>query len=315
MKKILLSLVILLLGHSGLAHAACGLTMVANNISINWNLNTDYIAVQLQINKSGPNACDFGLGFSKGGSASYLTRQGTDGSKLIRYQLYQDNALSKVLKDFPDITGADDVVQSGFQAGTNMSQTVTYYFQIPPALAQSPTLVGAGTYTDSFTINLYEGSTPTAFNTPVDTKSVSISISVPTMIALSLVSSGGGFQTGATNKNVSFGTLAEGSAQGIDIRVRTNAGFSVSFSSANNGKLAHTDPAKTSTVPYSFYANGALLNMSASASTPVVGLTGSGQTSLSGLAYPLRMVIGTVGTSALGGPHADVITVTATTTE
>jgi hypothetical protein len=308
-------IILFLMMFSGRAFAACGLSLTASNIIVNWNLNYTHMAVQVQVDKSGPDACDFGLGFSKGGAASYITRQGTDGSKLLRYQLYQDNALSKVLKDSPDITSADDVVQSGFQAGTNMSQTVTYYFEIPQALAQSPTLVGAGTYTDSFTINLYEGSTPTGFVTPVDTKGITVTVNVPTMIALSIISSGGAFQEGANSKSLNFGTLAEGSAQGIDVRIRTNAGFSVTFSSANNGKLKHTDPTKSSTVPYSFYANAALLNMSTSSGSPVVGLTGNGQTSLSGQAYPLRFVIGSVGASALGGPHSDTITVTATTTE
>src|SRR5690606_6395492 len=99
-------------------------------------------------------------------------------------------------------------------------------------------------------------------------------------------------------------------------RVRTNAGFSVTFSSANNGKLKPVNPLTNSQVPYMFYANSALLDLSNSLSVPVVGLTGSGQTNLDGLAYPIRIVIGSLtAPNILGGPHQDSITITATTTE
>jgi hypothetical protein len=80
--------------------------------------------------------------------------------------------------------------------------------------------------------------------------------------------------------------------------------------------MKHTTPGKNSFVPYSFYANGTPLNLSNSSAVPVVGLSGSGSTGLSGLAYPLKIVIGSVTSSTiLGGPHSDDITITATTTE
>ncbi|MEQ1664108.1 MAG: spore coat protein U domain-containing protein [Bdellovibrionales bacterium] len=314
-KIILCGIFSLVLFHKS-AQAACGLSFTSNAININWTINFTYIAVQLQIAKTGPDACDYGLGFSKGGGASYVSRQGTVASSLIRYQLYKDNGLTQVLKAVPDITSADEAVQGGFQAGSNMTQTVNYYFEIPYNLAVTPSLVAAGVYTDSFVISLYEGSDPLAFVTAVDTASVNVSITVPTMIALSLIDSGGGFQEGSTMRTVNFGTLAEGQASSMDFRARTNAGFNVTFSSANNGFMKHTNPAKNSLVPYSFYVNGVLLDLSNSFAVPVSGVTASGQTSLSGLAYPIRVVVGNVSSGGkIGGPHSDSITITATTTE
>ena len=139
------------------AQAACGLSMTANDISIPWDLNFTSVAVQVVVTRSTADACSYSLGFTKGGAASYVTRRGADLAKLIRYQVYKDSGLTKVLKDAADVTSTDEVVEGGFQAGaTPVNQTVNYYFEIPINLATIPSLVSAGTYTDVFTINLYE---------------------------------------------------------------------------------------------------------------------------------------------------------------
>lgn len=312
MKK---ALVLILLLSCRNSEAACGLTVTANNISIDWDLNFTTVAVQVQIDKANEEACDFGIGITKGGGASYATRRAITGSKTISYNLYKQSALTNVIKDVPDISSVNDVVTGGFQTGTNLSQTILYYLEIPYNLATSPSLVGAGTYTDSFTLSLYEGSDPLAFVTAVDDATISLTITVPSMIGISLVDSGGSFQSANTTRNINFGTLSEGIYSQFDVRLRTNAGLSVTFSSENNGKLKHVNPAATSVVPYKFYVNGALLNLSTSSGTPVVGLTAGGQTAISGLAYPVRAVIGTIPSSNLAGNYQDVLTITATTTE
>lgn len=302
--------------YSQSALAACGLSFTTQNISTTWSLNFSYIAVQIQVSKSDASACDFGIGFTKGGASSYSTRRMEDGTKTLRYQMYKDSGLSKILKDVPDISSVDDVIMGGFQTGANLTQTVNYYFEIPYNLATSPSFVGAGSYIDSVTLNLYEGSDPLAYVTPVDSKTISLTISVNPMIAISLVNSGSSFQTGLVNRNINFGTLSEGQSSSLDFRIRTNAGFSVTFSSTNNGKMKHINSAKNSTIPYSLYVNGSLLNMSTSASAPVVGTSGSGQTSTEGLAFPIKIVVGSTSAAGIvGGTHQDEIIITATTTE
>lgn len=296
------------------AHGACGLSVVTGNISVNWTNSFTYISVPVTINKSGPDACDYGFGLTKGAAASYATRRATSGAKLVQYQLYRENSLTNILKDVPDVTSANEVVQGGFAGGTNLTQATEYYFRIPYNADVSPALISAGTFTDAFTLNLYEGSDPLAFVTPVDTEAISVTITVPKIVAISLVSSGGGFIDGQTTRNINMGSLYDGQATGLDLRVRSNAGFDVTFSSLNNGKMKHATA--NSLVPYQFYVNGALLDMSNSLAVPVSGLTRAGQTSMSGLAYPLKVVVGSVlGGPKLSGTHSDSITITATTTE
>ena len=298
------------------AQASCGLSITASDIVLTWNLNFTSIAVSVQVSRSTSDACNFSLSFSKGGAASYPTRRVTDGSHILRYQLYQDSGLTKILQDTADVTSVDQVVQGGFQAGaTPTTQTVNYYLEIPYNLATTPSLVSAGSYLDTFIISVFESDTP-PFVTAVATKSVNISVTVSQMIALSLINSGGSFQLGQLTRNATFPTLTEGSTKTMDLRVRTNAGFTVTFSSTNNGTLAHTNPAKNSHVPYSLLVNGSSLNLSNSKLVPVTGLSGSGSTNLEGLAYPIKVVIGSVtGAGVLAGPHADDVTITATTTE
>ncbi len=296
------------------AGAACGLTLTASNISVNWTTAFTYISVPITVNKAGPDSCDFGIGFQKGAAASYATRRAADGSKEVQYQLYKENALTNILKDVPDVSSNNEVIQGGFAGGTNMSQASTFYFHIPYNADVAPALISAGTFADSFNVSLYEGSDPLTFVTPVDSETVTVSITVPKIIAISLVSSGGGFVEGQTSRNVNLGSLYEGQATGLDLRVRSNAGFEVTFSSLNNGSMKHASA--NSLVPYKFYVNGAILDMTNSLSVPVSGITRSGQTSLSGLAYPLRVVVGRVSDGTkVSGAHADSITITATTTE
>jgi spore coat protein U-like protein len=299
------------------ADAACGLAITANNVTIDWDLNFANVAIQMKIDKSDAAACSFGIGITKGTGASYAARSvAAGGSKTMRYQIYSDSGMSKIVKDYPDITSANDVIQGGFGTGVNLTQTVIYYLEIPLSLATVPSVAAQGTYSDTYTINVYEGSDPLTFTTPAVSTGITLTVNVPYMIALSMVDSGANFSAGSISRNVNFGTLSEGASATFDLRVRTNAGFSVTFSSSHNGYLHHTNPAKNSLVPYKFYVNSALLNMSSSSTTPVVGLTAAGQTSLNGLGYPIKIVIGSLSSpTILGGPHQDDITITATTTE
>jgi hypothetical protein len=198
--------------------------------------------------------------------------------------------------------------------GANQEVTLTYYLAIPYSLATAPTLAKSGAYVDTFDIKVYEGDDPLTMETPVVSTSVTLTITVDPMIDLSLVSSGGSFDISKTTKTVDMGNLYQGLSRTFDMRVRTNAGYSVTFSSDNNGNLKAAGVA--SLIPYSFYVNAVLLNMSNSKAVPVVGLSGAGSTDLQGLSYPIRMVIGNMGaTTFYGGNHQDTVTITATTTE
>jgi spore coat protein U-like protein len=290
------------------AFAACGLSIVASDLSLEWDLTFTAPAIAVQVSKTDPGSCTFGLGFSKGGAGSY-TRALSGAGGSLSYNLYQDSGLTHVLKDVPDITSANDVVMVTLPPGNNPSNQF-YYFQIPYAAATSPNLIAAGTYTDSFIINAYEGSDPTAFvNPPAVSTPVSVTVTVPKMIALALVDTGGVFQDTATTKSIDFGNISSGQVSRFDLRIRTNAGYSVKVQSTNNGKMKHVS--KNSFVDYSLYVNNVLADPTGA--TPV--LTGSGQTGLNGLGFPVKIVIGTLGNLPLAGTYKDSVIITVTVTD
>lgn len=298
------------------AQASCGLSLNASNVSISWNLNFATLAVAITLTKANAPACNFGIGISKGGAASEAARRVASGSNQLPYNIYQDSALTEMLEDYPDIQSSQNVILGGFVAGTNLTQTIVYYLTIPYATATSPTLVPPGTYSDSYNIDAYEGTDYTTFVTPAATSTVNLTVTVPYLICMSLVNSGSAFDQSQTSRNINFGALYPGESTGFDLRVRTNAGFNITFSSQNNGYLKPSGSSTATGVPYLFYVNSALLNLASSSGSPVTGLSGNGQTGLQGLGYPINVVIGNFsGASVVAGTLQDQILVTATTTD
>jgi spore coat protein U-like protein len=301
------------------ALAACGLSVNAGNITINWDMTFALQSINFTVTKSDNAACDYWVGITKGGAATAANRRAVSGTRQLAYQLYKDNARTQILKDTSDapITSNNEVLNTAFPVGTNITQTLQYFLDIPSSSSLAPTIVKDGAYVDTYTLNVYEGSDPTLVGaTPVTSASVTLTVNVPKMIRLSMVSSGGAFDDASLNRNVDMGTLITGTSATFDLRVRTNAGFEVTFSSAGNGKMRKTGVTTGPGVPYILYANGTALDLSNSATVPVTGLSGTGETSTNGLAYPIRIVIDNYTPAQFPGGHKeDNILVTATTTE
>lgn len=317
----LLVLAIGSLANSASVWAACGLSIAANPISINWDTSFATQGISFTLTKTDAGTCDYFVGFTKGGAASAATRRAISGANQITYQLYKENALTNVLKDPSDaaITSSNEVFSGQLPAGVGAQLTLVYYFNVPLSSSITPSIVKAGTYTDTFTINVYEGADPLVPGpTPVTSANVAVTVTVPEILKMSLVATGAGFDEAGLNRSIDFGMLSAGQTRTFDIRIRTNAGFDVTFSSANNGVLKPVaNPASTG-LAYQFYANGVLLNLTNSLAVPVRGLGGPGvgnfETDLQGVAYPIRIVVGSfAGASVLGGEAQDTITITTTT--
>ncbi len=307
-KNILMILLFFATTHTE-AWGACGLSLTTNNITINWTTSYTTQAIQFTLTKALAPACNFIIGITKGGAANY-SRLATNGGNQISYQLWKEPAQTNILKDSPDVTSANDVIVGGFVGGPNLNQTITYYLDIPYSSMTTPTLAIAGAYTDTYTIDVYESNDPLVLGPVVTSAVITLTVNVPRIIGLSLVNTGAAYDSFATNRAINWGTMTAGQTTVFDFRVQTNAGFTISFSSAYGGYM-RSAPAAAG-VPYRFYANNVLLDLSG----PAAGPAGPGQTGLQGIAYPIRVVIGTATPQfLLSGSVSDIITVTATTTE
>ncbi len=286
----------------------CGLSIAASNLSVDWDLSWTSQSVSITVSKTNPAACTFGLGFSKGVAGSYI-RYADDAGQQIKYQLYQDSGLIRILKDVPDTTTVNDVIMVTLPPGSG-PQVVQYYFDIPYALATTPFLVASGTYLDNFIISAYEGSDPSLFVLPADASAaVNLTVNVAPLVSLSLVDSGGTFLTTSTTKAIDFGNLNAGQISRFEMLIRTNAGVKVTMVSANASRMKHVT--KNSFIPYTLSVNNVAADLTGTA--PV--LTASGQTSMMGLGYSVKVVIGAITAAALAGGYQDTVVITAETIE
>lgn len=309
--RMLLATGIALILAPSLARGACTVNLSVDNIDISWDLNYTYQAVTYTISKTSVDACDYGIAFSRGGASNYTRRMVGPGGVILPYQLYKEVSLTNVLRYPSDITGSNDVILGSFAAGVVPAQQFTFYLQVPLATATSPALKPYGTYTDTFDVSAYEGTDPVAFATPMTTSPVTVTATLPKIVQISIGNAGDGFDPGTADSTIAFGALSSGMIAQRELKVRTNAGYSVSFTSANQGKMAHTDPLVTTEVPYTVSVNAVPLDLSGGAATAA---TQAGQTSIEGNQNPIMVRIGNLD-GALSGAYEDTITITVSSTD
>jgi len=141
------------------------------------------------------------------------------------------------------------------------------------------------------------------------TQAVSVSITVPALIDLSLVPTGGSFNPAATVATMDFGILSMGEVRSTDLLVRSNASFAVSLQSQNGGKMTNNITGDTSTVPYTLQFSSAPVALPAG--TPTTVVASAPPTSAGGTRYPIQVTIGDFG-MATAGAYQDNITITVT---
>ena len=320
MKRVFLNILFMFFSLAFMPHLSsadekesCALSISAHDIQIIWDMDFQFTTVVFSVSKTKNPPCDFGIGFNRGGSATYDRRMTFSGHELP-YQLYKDSSLTKILKDVPDLLSEENVLLGHLPKGKNLTQTFTFYVQIPQGPATNPTLKPSGTYQDSFRINVYEGNQITNFQTPKTSANVNILSNIQKILEISFTPSGMEFNPNLTTQTLNFGILNPASEKIAHLKVRSNAGYSISFSSQQNGALKHI--LKTTHVPYTLSVDSISQNLTRSRSNPVIVTTGNGQTSIQGTDHSIQFLIGNFdATQVFSGSYTDYITVTATTTE
>lgn len=288
----------------------CDLSVNVGNVTVNWNQNFEFQAVTFTVHKKKKRACDYQVFFSKGGASNYNRRM-INWISSLNYQLFKNSGLTEILKDRADATSAQNFISGSFPEGKDLTKSATFYFQIPLNLATTPTIKPSGIYMDTVAVSVYQaGVVDLPGNGQADdVVSVNLTAIIPKILEISIVNTGGTFDPNSRSKVLDFGALSEGQQKSLDLLLRTNAGYSVSLSSQNGGKLKRTSSPMT-TVNYTFSANGSNYSLA----NPVVIAQGSGQTSMNGVKTRMDMTIGSTD-SGMSGSYQDVITVTVTNTE
>ncbi|OIP42604.1 MAG: hypothetical protein AUK47_04000 [Deltaproteobacteria bacterium CG2_30_63_29] len=302
--------VVLLVQLTGaVAQAECTLGLSVNNLNPSYDLFADEpygAVVNFEVTHVNGDACSYFVTFSKGQASTYDRRMAS-GVNGLSYQLYRTASKVDVLKDEADAT-ANEVLSGTITAEQTTPDPMTYFLVIP-----EHQLEAAGTYTDTFTMTIYEGTLGGTHSvdssTPVDLTAVLLS-----QIELSLLDTASAFDPNDAAQTLNFGVLSEGEALGFDARIRSNAGWSMTMLSDHQGKLQLVGKAATTntTVAYSLALDGVAKDLSG-VSAVEVG-TGAGPTALGGSLRPVAVTIGSV-TGKAAGQYQDNVTITVSTTE
>lgn len=245
---------------------------------------------------------DFFVTFSKGNASNY-NRYASCGGATINYQIFDSINKTNILKEIPEASNNSDVISGTVSSSDSPPRALQYYVGVEPQQVVPP-----GTYTDSFTVSVYEG-TISGSNSLAGSGTVNITIVIPSIVEVSVVESGMSFDAGAVTENIDFGMLTQGEHQEFDLVIRGNTGYSVSFQSSNGQKMKHENPSITTEVPYTVEVDSSQVNLSGG--VPVQVATGSGQTPITGSAHPIVITIGDI-FGKVDGSYTDSITVTAT---
>lgn len=175
-------------GVMGQAHAVYTCSVSSTGISATYN-PTDATALDVQstatITCSRSAASDnrnlnWSLGINDGSNASGTQNRArvTGTANYLSYELYRDSARTQL---WGNTSGTDRFTSASAlvltSTNTNYSTTVTYYMRVPAAQ-----YVAAGTYADTVTLSLYQGTTGT---TLLNSATFPVSVALPATCAIS----------------------------------------------------------------------------------------------------------------------------------
>ena len=290
--KIFFNLVLFFIADAAYA-ANCSYTTTVPSITYNVSEINPTVPSTLTIQSTGSNNSEcrnYFLAFTKGWAGSYNRRAtNIQNGALINYNIYKNNNSTGILKEPSDITSPNETLFGPINK-SDPPTNQTYYFTLATINNTAPPRTG--TYVDVVEVQTYSG----FYNSIVDyegTTNLYVFINVPTMISLSMIDSGGTYDSAQVSKTLDFGELEQSEELSFDVRIASNVGYNLKASSQNNGKLVRVGGSGVnSQINYSLYANNTLRNLSTSSSTPVSIGTGTGVTAAGGARIPIRVVIG-----------------------
>ena len=251
-------------------------------------------AVYFKVRLTG-DPCPFFVTF---GSTAGSERRAAHAGHSLEYQIYDSVTRRAVLRDLPAATDSE-ILHGAFGPGETI-KAISYVVLVPPEQVRP-----SGIYSHPIKITVYQGTRDSYVEK--DAKTVVFSIRVDPVAEMSLGESGSPFDPTAKAHRLDFGGLAKGKAKGLDMRVRSNAGYHVTLESENGGLMKNIDPHHPATIPYSLQVGGTAVNLGRAAQT--VLSRSNRLTDRNGDLHELLVTIGDVG-SAPAGTYRDNLTLT-----
>lgn len=298
-----------LFGKNTFAQTDCGLSLDnVSNVTFNWDGNSQTFTgnITLRRTNTGGNCKNFEIGFSTGLAGNYARRATSLNSNYISYNLYKDNQANAPLKALDTNPNKGEFIAIKFKKKTDVVESVTFEarFLMPN---DNRYFLSKGLYKDIVEIRVESK----GGNVLSITKNIEISLDIPAEINISLISPGGTFDSGTKAYTLDFGTISAGDVRNVDLKVKSNAGYSLSIESLYNGALKNT--LNSDKISYNLSVNGIPKTFNGP-SVPLPLGSAPGVTPESGVNFGLGFVIGSpAGKSS--GEYKDFITVTASSTD
>lgn len=304
MKKTMIFLLLLpTISVSAQSTLDCGLSLSVDNVTFTWDGNAQVFTGNISAARTNNiNQCrNMVIGFSTGIAGNY-SRVMESSANQVTYNLYKDNSTNNPLKTINDSNNNSERIRFRFKKNV-LSENLTFEARLPvPNLGR--TNIPTGSYSDLITATIE----PRRNNVVSASTSFQVSLNLPPEIDISLVNPGGVFDPSQTNYTMNFNEISQGDSRQVDLKVRSNAGYSLSLSSQNGGSLKHLS--ENYNIPYQISVNGTPRSFSGPGAPLVLG-TGSGNTPPQGVNFALSVEIGDP-SNKLAGNYQDIITVTAT---
>jgi hypothetical protein len=195
----------------------------------------------------------------------------SNGTDTIAYTIkkYLNSTVTTELYTYSAGVTTDNVFSTTL-SGKNTDMSLPFVL-IPTAGLIKP----AGTYTTSITAGYYRGTkNGTAISNAVNTGatySQQVNLIVPVIYDLSIMPSGNTtFTVGTTSQTLDFSSMTDGESMSANAIIRTNSSsWSLAAASTNAGYMKNSTT--NTTVPYTFYYNGAVKTLSASSAALETG--------------------------------------------
>ena len=256
-----------------------------------------------------PNTVNFTITKAVGGRQNYAvtagpsrntgtyTRQLNSGGNSLNYALYTTSAMTYQLKA-PTLALATEVISGSVVGQPSQIIPLSFVFYVPPGQVVPP-----GTYTDQVTFSVYPAYNSTG--NPDVTQTITLSVVVAAGAAISIVPTGGAFNSAAPQLTLDFGALQAGQMKSCDVLIQQNNNCTVNYSSLNKGVLKQIPTPTADQIPYTLTASGLS-----------IALTGPGSITLpsgvspqpNGNRYPVTITIGSLANPA-AGTYQDQITI------
>lgn len=225
-------------------------------------------------------------------------RRAAHGGDSLRFEIYDSVTRRTALRDLPAAT-ASEVLHGAFSPGEDVKE-LSYVVLVTPEQVRP-----SGFYTHPIKITVYRGTRDNYVEQ--DSKTVLFSIRVDPVAEMSLGEPGSPFDARAKGHRLDFGNLEKGKAKGLDMRVRSNAGYHVTMESENGGVLKSIDPRHPATIPYTLQINGAAVSLGRTRQT--VLSRSNRLTDRNGDHHELHVILGEIGNKP-AGTYQDNLTVT-----